>query len=59
VGSLLGGAGYQILSLNAKGSSAPVLFNEIPPANSATDTTADIPDPEPDPPPDLGPVIKP
>ena len=38
VGSLPGGVSYQILSLNAKGSSAPVLFNEIPPANSAVDT---------------------
>ncbi len=59
VGGLLGGVRYQMLSLSAKGSSAPVLFNEIPPAKSATDPTADAPDPEPEPPPDLGPVIKP
>jgi hypothetical protein len=47
VGSLLGGVAYQILSLNAKGSSAPVLFNEIQM------------EPEPEPDPDLGPVVKP
>jgi hypothetical protein len=59
VGGMLGGVRYQMLSLNAKGSSAPVLFNEIPPAKSATDTTTNVPDPEPELDPDLGPVIKP
>jgi hypothetical protein len=59
VGGMLGGVRYQMLSLSAKGSSAPVLFNEIPPAKGAADTTTSAPYPEPEPEPDLGPVIKP
>jgi hypothetical protein len=57
VGGLLGGVSYQMVSLSAKGSSAPVLFNEIPPAKNAMDTTSA--EQEPEPAPDLGPVIKP
>ena len=47
VGGLTGGVRYQMLSLSAKGSSQPVLFNEIQM------------EPEPEPDPDLGPVVKP